>query len=760
MTASRLSLVLAVLFAVPAVAGETVVTLERDGNKVEGEVCRFRAGDAENPFRRWLVFDEVTCVPAGVPMQLPSGLWNVFGRIEGKAVSAPLAVEGIAVPANLSLTLDAAATLLPVLPSGHRGVVYAPRRNSAIPIAEGTPRITVPAGEDMWLLVAGKSRSIVAVIPIAALEADSERAIDGRVAGWTSAVMGWLQVPVEDRAALSRAQDLSAPRVRLLGEGPVLDSDPLPPPAVLNGAFFLVRGVSAGEKELRAEGRAWLPHTRRVTIADRPITIAAEPLFARGAAAINVSWSSGNDLTVLDRSLGSCDSTDDATQVEVTVSRCATPQSGEPVDPATCQAIRQETFVPQIPYGSFSVDDIPPGHYRAELRFGKLPPVSSMVETKPFQRSQSVLRAYYAAMHGSLTHGGEPLGKDAMLSFEGGVGFSSGETGEYHAVMLQTFREMDDDLRIDVATCDERFRTFVLTDRPLRSHTRYDIDIPDNTLIVNVTDTFTQMALRAATLRYVVMSQPAVERVLKSEGESEFILKAVPERRIQLSVRHAGYQEHRVPPFTMPRSGTKTIDVQLVPLQGSGGRIISSLPFESGMVLWLSPVGIETERADLAPDGTFVYTRSHTQDETLAVVSLSHPLWVFRAPTIGRKGALEIRFPHGVPAREFGVLLQGAGNDQRRLIGLVVGGILVPHAALRAHQTLRKLPSVTDASGRLRIRDIAETGPIDVVLGPAVNDVPSAGRSFDPLMLPQGAEAQRQRLTPGMTEVVFVIKSE
>jgi hypothetical protein len=752
----------ALLIALPIVAGETVVTLERDGAKIEGEVCRFRAGDAENPFHRWLVFDEVKCVPAGVPMPLSSGLWNVFGRIEGKAVSAPLAVEGMAVPATLSLTLNAAATLTPLLPAGHRGVVYVPRRNSAIPIGEGATRITVPAGEDMWLLVVDRKRSIVSVIPIAALAADSERAIDGRVAGWTSIVLGWLQVPAGDRAALMRAQDLSAPRVRLLSEGPALDSDSLPPPASLNGAFFLVRGVSAGEKEFRAEGNGWLAHSRRVTIADRAITVAAEPLFARGASSINVAWSSDDNLTELDRALGSCDATEEATQVEITVSRCATPQQGESVDSATCKSIRQEAFVPQLAYGSFSVDDIAPGHYRAELRFGKLPPVSSLVETAPFQRTRSILSAHYDTLYGTLTHGGKPLGKDATLAIEGGgVGFSTGETGEYRAVRLDLpFSELKDDVRIDIATCDDRFRAFVLTDERLRSNTRYDIDIPDNTLIVNVTDTFTRMPLHAATLRYTVMRQPVIERVLKSDGESEFILKSVPERRIQLVVRHPGYQEYRVPPFMMPRSGTKTIDAQLVPLQGNSGRIISSLPFESGMVLWLSPVGIETERADLALDGTFVYTRPHTQDETLAVVSFSHPLWVFRTPSIGRRETLEFRFPHAVPAREFRVSLRGSGHDTSRHIGVVVGGILIPHAALRAHQTLRELQSVTRPSGVLSIRDIAETGPIDVVLGPTVNEVPSRGRSFDPLMLPQAAQAPRQRLAAGMMEVVFLLSAQ
>ena len=64
----RLAILL--FFALPAFA--TVVTLERDGEPVAGEVCRFAAGGRENPFERWLRSSEVTCVAAGSAMDVPS----------------------------------------------------------------------------------------------------------------------------------------------------------------------------------------------------------------------------------------------------------------------------------------------------------------------------------------------------------------------------------------------------------------------------------------------------------------------------------------------------------------------------------------------------------------------------------------------------------------------------------------------------------------------------------------------------------------
>jgi hypothetical protein len=750
-----------------AAGATTIVTLQHNGASVaEGEVCLFRAADAENPFRRWLSSGEVTCVAPGWPMDFPSGLWNVFGRIEGKALSAPVLIDSTAAPPTLVLQLETAATLLPMLPAGQRGLVVVPRRNSAIPVVAGAQRVTVPAGQELWLLTMEKSReksrAISGLFPIPAIEPGSERPVDARAGGLRASVLGWVQVPPADRAALSQAPGVSSPRVRLIAAGPALDSDPLPPPAWLSGSFVLVRGVSAGEAELRAEGHGWLPHGRRLTIGDRPITVVDDPVLARGASSLNVSWT-GEGLAGLDASLGACTSVGVAPLVVITVSACPRPQPGESIDPTTCKEIRRETFVPQVPFGSFAVDDVAPGHYLAELSFGKLPPIGSMEEVEPFELQRLLVQAYYSTFSGSLTHGGEPLGKDAKLKVEGGgVGFASQETGQYHAVIPDPYGSgLGADAKIDIVTCDEDLRVFVLTDRPLGSNAHYDIDIPDNSITVRVTDTFTGMSLLSATLRYVVMSddrprRPVVTKDLKSEGDPEFVIKAVPERRqIALTVRHPGYQEHSIERFAIGKSEHKTFDVHLVPLRGSSGRIVSALPFESGVVLWMSPAGTETERAEVAPDGTFVYQSAHPPDETMAVVSLSHPLWVLRAPAVATKQGLVVQFPDTAPRRAFRVLLRGPDRRTGTFVGVVIGGLLVPHAALKLHQTLRELPYVVSTDRLLNLRDIADTGPIDVLLGPTVNEVPSRGRSFDPLLLPRTGEVPRQRLAPGMTEVVF-----
>ncbi len=746
----------------------TIITLVRDGVAVSnGEVCLFRAAEAENPFRRWLAPGEVTCVAPGWAMDFPSGQWNVFGRIDGKALSAPVLIDSNAAPSSLLLTLQEAATLAPVLPAGQRGLVVAPRRNSAYPVPAGTQRVTVPAGEELWLLTIEKSRAVSALFPIPAIEAHTERAVDARTGGLRAAVLGWVRIPPPDRAALRQVTGMSSPKVLLKAAGPAIESDPLPPPEWLSGSFVLVRGVSAGEADLRAEGHGWLPHSRPLTIADRPITVVDDPVLVRGASSLHVSWNSAENLADLDGSLGSCTSGHDAAAlVEVAVSRCASPKPGESVDPTTCTPFRRETFVPQVPFGSFVVDDLAPGHYRAEVRLGRLPPIGAMAETEPFEQQRVAVRAYYSSFSGNLTRGGESLGNDARLKVAGvGVGFASRETGQYFAVFPDPMGTgLPEDARIDITTCDEESKVFVLTDRHIGRGARYDIDIPDNSVTIRVTDTFTRMGLPSATLRYSVMSDGRPRRAVvqedrKSEGESEFILEAVPTRRdIVLKVRHPGYQEYIIEPFTMGKDEKKSIDAQLVPLRGSPGRILSALPFESGVILWMSAVGTETERAELAPDGTFVYSNTHAADETMAVVSLSHPLWVLRAPAAVHRQELQIRFPDTAPRRAFTVLLRGPDHRAGTFIGIVVGGLLVSQEALRIHQTTRELPFVARAARSLNIRDIAETGPIDVVLGPTVNEVPTRGRPFDPLLLPRANEPPKQRLLPGMTQVVFEVK--
>src|SRR5204862_675900 len=100
---------------------------------------------------------------------------------------------------------------------------------------------------------------------------------------------------------------------------------------------------------------------------------------------------------------------------------------------------------------------------------------------------------------------GAPRGDDAGNEFpHGGVGFAPRETGEYRGVLKDGF---ESDAKIDIATCSGK-RALVLTDRGIAifgnpervPRTRFDIDIPDNTLTINVVDTFTRMPLSAATL--------------------------------------------------------------------------------------------------------------------------------------------------------------------------------------------------------------------------------------------------------------------
>jgi hypothetical protein len=133
---------LILLLALPAAgAASTNVTLLRDGAPVAGgEVCRFPAGDRENPFKRWLASQDVTCTATGA-VTFPTGKWNVFGKLEGTAVSAaPVVIDGASAPETLSLPLVPAATLAPFLPDGLGGVVYAPRLGNAFPVAAGTGR--------------------------------------------------------------------------------------------------------------------------------------------------------------------------------------------------------------------------------------------------------------------------------------------------------------------------------------------------------------------------------------------------------------------------------------------------------------------------------------------------------------------------------------------------------------------------------------------------------------------------------------------
>lgn len=710
------------------------------------EICRFRAADAENPFHRWLDSQEVTCVAAGSLLDAPSGLWNVFVRGDGMISSVPRLIDGDAAPTDITPALVPAATVMPLLPEKHGGVLYAPRRGSAFPV-DGA-RVTVPADEPLWLFVLDGSTPI-AVIPIAPLAAGTERSVDAR-SGGPSSIVGWLRVPEAERNALPTATGVLSPTVRAGAR----EADPLPSSALLHGAFVRIADVAKGTAELRLEGRGWLPE-RRVVKVQPGITVAQAPLLVRATGTLVVFWNTDQDLPALDRSVGSCVEAEEPPRLVIAVSKCVL-RRGQRLDDAECALIREQpadTF-----FGSMAFDDLVPGFYRADMRFGKLPPASNAATVSPLSVRELRVFATYFTLHGSVTRGGEPLGEDVRITFPSGVGFAPAEKEDYVAVIDSN--GIGPDAQIAVAACDGSPRAVVLPDAPARPRTRLDIDIPDNELTVIVTDTFTREALPGATVKLEAMSIRRPSHVAftatgTAGDDGSEVRTAVPVREIHLTVTHPGYEKPQVEPFTMPRRGTHTVDVQLVPLRGTRGKIVSDRPFAEATVVWFSPTGSETERAELAADGTFVHTNWHTPDETMAVVSASHPLWVLRAPATERRQSITLRFPDAPPAA-FDVWLAAAVPPaQTRYIGIAIGGIRVPQPVLAQHQTLRGDPPLLRGAGPQHFRDLLATGPIDVLLGPATEEVAAGARGMDIFALPKFAEVPRQRVDSGMGDVVF-----
>lgn len=742
-------------------AARTTVTLQGDDG--HGELCRFAAGAGGDPFQRWLSSQAVTCVASGSSIEFPAGRWNVFARSDGVVSTDPIVVDGASAPQSLNISLVPAARLAIQLAAGQTGVLYAPKHAIAFPAADTTP---VPAGEEVWLFVLVKSAPVdVVVIP--PTEAGTERIVDTRNPGLARSVLGWLQLPDADRAALKTAHNVSLPHLRIASAGKETDAASLPSPDRLDGALVLWGGVDAGDSELRLTGRGWLPLRNKITVGPQQVTLLRQPIVARASATLVVNWSTAGDLVALDRSFGSCEPPQQPPTFELRISSCSPGKSGEAVDAASCQTVRTEPLVPQASFGSVTIDEIPPGLYRAELRFGKLPPATVTTPIEPLQQQPIRLQASYLQAYGSLTRGGQPLGEDARIEFpRGGLGFLAHDSDEYHAVLTG---HIGSDAKIEIVTCRAE-RTLVLSDKPMMRTDRFDIDIPDNLLTIRVIDTFTHAPLGSATLRYTVMSAsmprfPLFMRTLR-QGESakneassgnedhtagQFVIKAVPQRELRIQATNPGYKKQDLDPFSITKSEKKEIEIELVPLKGSQGKIVSSHPFEKATVFWFAAGGVETEHADLEADGTFAFEGTHLRDETMTVASSSHPLWIVRAPAVERGKSLQVRFPDAAPVRNAEVSLPSMPVRFNTLIGVAVGGLRVPTPALVQHLALRGTAPLVRGGGPLEIAALAETGAIDILRGPT---------SFLP-----GADALRdfaiissRRLEPGNDQVMLPLK--
>jgi hypothetical protein len=323
------------------------------------------------------------------------------------------------------------------------------------------------------------------------------------------------------------------------------------------------------------------------------------------------------------------------------------------------------------------------------------------------------------------------------------------------------------DAKIDVVTCSGK-RSYVITDRGMEvfKRARFDIDIPDNTLTVTVVDTFTNMPLPQATLKYVVMSLrvPRHPVLTLDAGQSnagdesgkrvagQFVIIGVPERELRLTVSCTGYKKKEIDPFSMTKSENKKIDVDLVPLGGSEAKVISSRPFVNGVIFWHSSAGVETERADLGPDGTFHFEKNHYRDETMTVVSQSHPLWILRAPTVEKATPLQVRFPENAPQREAEVTIHNMPARTVMQIGVAIGGLRVPQPALLQHLALRGLAPLVSPGITLLVPALAESGPIDILRGTLA--VQRQALATD-IMMRNFAPVATQRLEAGNAVVTF-----
>ncbi|HEY8181808.1 MAG TPA: hypothetical protein VII32_06175 [Thermoanaerobaculia bacterium] len=714
----------------------------------KGAICKFAAGDIENPFGRWLRSQEVTCVDSESFMTFPPGLWNVYQRSATGISIEPTLVDSRSVPAPLTFALAPAARLSLRLPQGMTGVIYAPKHRIGYPAAE---HVTVPSGEELWLFVLSKS-SPVAFLEIPAIPEGSERAVDARNVSVEPMFIGWIQIPDEDRNALQTARGVSQPRVTMKSGTKETEALSLPHPEVLSGSFAVLRGIPPGPAELRLAGRGWLTYRRQIQVAPQSITTALDPIIARASARLVVNWSAPYNLAELDRSVGSCEPPRDVPRFDLILSTCGTR------DTASCQPFKTESLQPGITFGTVAIDEVVPGFYRAELRYGKLPVISVTDRVLPLQQRPISLQAAYNTAYGDLTRGGKPLGEDARLEFPGnGIGFADRESGEYHGVLTQM---LGVDAKIDIKTCkgDE---AFVLTDRPVRPNGRFDIDIPDNALTITVIDTFTRAPLPGATLHLVVMSlsrrAPVLMRNLGlKEDDARLVLRGVPVRELRIDVTNNGYKKKQLDPFSLTKSEKKEIEVQLEPLAARQGKIVSGRPFKGATLFWFAASGAEIERADVAPDGTFEFGMDHFRDETMTLVSVSHPLWITRPVSVSRGRILELRFPDTAHARNVEVTIAGMASRMRAALGVAIGGLRVPQPALAQHQTRRDLTTVIAGEGPLLIPMLAETGPIDILRGPP--QIITNPQMMEVLGLRDFAPVASQRLMPGSSTVVFEAK--
>ncbi|HEX7708552.1 MAG TPA: hypothetical protein VF701_18970 [Thermoanaerobaculia bacterium] len=739
-------------------AAAATFRLQHDGKPVAGgKVCLFEAASVTDPLPRLTAFTSLECQPAESVALPKRGQWNLFAIHEaGFVTPSLLLVTNGQVESSLRAldVVPAVEIRVESLPEGARFAVYLESTGAVIPAGDGERVLHAPKGFTLFplLLSDGAVRQIGSAVTAEEFAevrwSESTAELRDVAVGLGPDAAAFAKIPAKSRTAgrvvLRHGSSTRTPENRI---DPVFRGMP---------ALALFRRVALqSESKVAVAGEGWAAEEVKLT---NGATLRIAP-----ATTLRVDWSFGANIGELARhQQRACPELDedrdavsgtDAEAVTLSLFRCSGLQRGQNaanVKLSDCSSVADELLGTERLSGSNRFEGIAPGFYLLRLAWLHLPPALQIIEVERPDDS-ALIDLSLAAVYGTVTRGGEP--------FFGWIGIGPGavsdeQTGAFVALVKPRpagsprFPHVS---HVPLRSCTDSFSYLHTPDEDPEPNTRFDIEIPENTIRVSVSDVATGRPLEgvAVTLAANLPGQKEAAHYTRSLGNTDAGGSVAAEsvstnREIRICATHEQYHKGCADAFTIGSRRSVDVPLRLAPAETRSGRVIADGPISRGGLQWYSPAGARLESIPVQPDGSFTSKLPHAAGEVLVFISASHPLLITRMPAVGEGDTLQLALP-AVRARSVDVVVSEGVAERVGWATFKVGGMVVPNGAMMQHLLAQGQPHVLNP-GPARFGPVYETGPIELIFGPASYFHARLRSAIDPFYMPEAASLPRTPL--------------
>ena len=664
----------------------------------------------------------VTCQPASTPARLAPGEWLFFVSAGESAVSAW--------PGHLVVGSSEQSKSVPwelvdgsvINVAGHTAVedrlsIYFPATRTRPPLAVpaiGTARkVVVPRGIEGYPVFHRDGKPVllgepfVATLPRHDIQVRKSRSV---------------MIPLEVgrpawQTLLSPDHDLADPKVDISDGSQRFSSTTgwnlfLPP-------LVIVRGLSTTAKavDVRAGGGSWTEFAGRITLdPDAEVTAAKSPITISLRPPIEIAVS----VAPIPSAIGAGCAAGADEVPRLAVLRCTNLQPGVPAElQQTSQCIEVANAELDVSVGvqRYALDGAEPGEYLALVRGPSIGTLGTTFRHDESAPSLQNISRTLITLTGTVTRGRQPVGAD--LRFGASARASTRPDTGYFEVGLTGASNLTP---VTVTTCDGA-QYDVYPNEPIDASKPLRIELEAPSIRVSVRDRTSSAPIAAQV--DVLNAEPVfvVTHRNTSEDGRATIDNLVMGGDVKVCASAKGYRSECSETFSLASVRERDVVVELSPSRSRSGVVRSSVPLKAGRLCWVDPSRGPTECVALHADGSFAYEREH-RTETIVVVSANRPLFVGSGSERGN--VLVVTLPD-TPATSIRITgpPSGVAPAGTTDIAIVVGGVIIPSAALTVHQGFRGEQMAVPDGGLLAVRDLPAGVPVTVLFGYRTGEWPA-----------------------------------